>query len=194
MKIIHFFTSNLSKFKELSSIIATNTAFQLIHYNITLPELQGNFDEIVINKCMTAASIIDGPVLVDDAGLVCEAFNGLPGPYTKDVIGKLGLQRFVELLSNYTNKAAKAICTLGYTEGPNKEIKLFTGTVEGNIIPTIQTTYGSCFNAIFQPNGSKLTIAELLLEQENLEQRHNYSHRYKAFMLLKDFLILRNNS
>ena len=187
MKIVNFLTSNRSKFQEVDRILGNSPHIQLLHHQVILPELQAEFDEIVINKCMTAATIIDGPVLVDDAGLSCEALNGLPGPYTKDFILKIGLEGLIQILSLYENKAARAICTLGYTEGPNKAVKLFTGSVEGTIIKPTRMSHGSCFDAIFQPNGANASLADLPLEEKNKS-----THRYKALMLLKDFLTLNN--
>ena len=48
---------------------------------IDLPEYQGEPDEISKKKCLSAAEIIKGPVIIEDTSLGFNAFGGLPGQY-----------------------------------------------------------------------------------------------------------------
>ena len=70
MRTVNFVTSNLSKFEEAKAILDDDTSFKILQSTLELPELQAEFDEVVINKCMTAATVIQGPILVDDTGPV----------------------------------------------------------------------------------------------------------------------------
>ena len=59
-----------------------------------LPELQGlDFDAVVAHKAKTAAEAMGRPCLVDDAGLLLDAYPGFPGPLTGVVVRALGCGR-----------------------------------------------------------------------------------------------------
>lgn len=59
---------------------------------IDLPEYQGESDEIVIKKCEEAARAVQGPVLIEDTCLCFNALGGMPGPYIKWFLEKIGPQ------------------------------------------------------------------------------------------------------
>ena len=48
-----------------------------------LVNMQGEPDEISIEKCRLAAAQVKGPVMVEDTSLGFNALKGLPGPYIK---------------------------------------------------------------------------------------------------------------
>ena len=45
--------------------------------------MQGEPEEISIEKCRLAAAEVKGPVMVEDMSLGFNALKGLPGPYIK---------------------------------------------------------------------------------------------------------------
>lgn len=55
-----------------------------------MAEYQGEPDEVAIQKCKEATTKVDGPVLVEDTCLCFNALGGLPGPYVKWFLKKLG--------------------------------------------------------------------------------------------------------
>jgi len=80
--------------------------------------------------------------------LCFDAFNELPGPYVyaipkilpilatqtnnapprrKWFLQSLGVQQFHKLLAGFENKAAQAVCTFAYCEGPGHEPIVFQG-------------------------------------------------------------------
>ena len=63
---------------------------QVISQDIDLPEYQGEPDDICIQKCKEASKVIKGPVLIEDTCLCFNALGGLPGPYIKWFLKKLG--------------------------------------------------------------------------------------------------------
>ena len=63
---------------------------QVVSQDIDLPEYQGEPDDICIQKCKEASKIIQGPVLIEDTCLCFNALGGLPGPYIKWFLKKLG--------------------------------------------------------------------------------------------------------
>ena len=75
--------------------------FQFISKKIDLPEYQGEPEEITIQKCKEAAKEIQGPVLIEDTCLCFNALGGMPGPYIKwflDKIGPQGMNKSLYLL------------------------------------------------------------------------------------------------
>lgn len=184
MQTINFVTSNLSKLEQVHAILGNDTSLKLVHHSLALPELQASLDEIAINKCITAAAIMGDTVLVEDTALTFNGLNGLPGPYIKTFIQQIGLEGLIRILSNFEDKTATAISTFAYTEGPNQPVKLFTGTMQGKIIkPSSSTPNQTNWQSIFQPEGYNMSYA--MMEQD---QKNKISHRYKALMLLVDYL------
>lgn len=184
MKTINFVTSNLSKLEEVHAILTSYSSFKLVHYSIELPELQASLDEIAIHKCMAAAAAIQNAALIEDTALGFSSLNGLPGPYIKTFIQKIGLKGLIRVLSDYQDKSTTATSTFAYTEGPNQPIKLFTGTMHGKIIESPFSNLSQTnWRSIFQPDGYHINYT--IMDQTT---QNKISHRYKALMLLVDFL------
>lgn len=57
---------------------------------VDLPEYQGEPDEVARSKCQLAASQIKGPVITEDTCLCFNALGGMPGPYIKWFLAKIG--------------------------------------------------------------------------------------------------------
>ncbi|AWN81429.1 non-canonical purine NTP pyrophosphatase [Candidatus Cardinium hertigii] len=189
METIAFVTSNALKLQDVKAILEDNVAFKFIHYDIALPELQASPDEISMNKCVTAATILQGPVVVEDTSLSCPSLNGLPGPYIKTFLAHIGLEGVARLLVSFPDKTAEARSTFAYTAGPNQPVKLFTGSMHGKIIMPHATNgvAGMHWGYIFQPDGHAVCYASL-----DKTKKNKISHRYKALIQLKDYLINNN--
>ena len=94
-------------------------------------ELQSlSFSEALGEKARAAAAMFGRPVLVDDAGLVLEAYGRFPGPLTSTVLGSLGVSGLRRLLEGVSNRAAME-CHLGCWV--NGALRSWTGTVPGYI-------------------------------------------------------------
>jgi len=65
------------------AILGDDFPFTLVSQKIDLPELQGEPEEVVKEKCKLAADIVKGPVMVEDTSLCFNALGGLPGVYIK---------------------------------------------------------------------------------------------------------------
>jgi len=130
-KPIVFVTGNIKKLEEVTAILGKNfpykvcfisykktfatyaafqilpcvfcVMFQVINRKVDLPELQGEMDEISIKKCQEAAKIVQGPVIVEDTCLCFNALKGLPGPYIKWFLEKLGPEGLYKMLSGNFN-------------------------------------------------------------------------------------------
>ncbi len=84
---ITFVTGNANKLKEVVKILSNGSEstqvgkFMITNQNVDLDEIQGTLEEVTIHKAKAAASVVGGPVLVEDTSLCFDALNGLPGPY-----------------------------------------------------------------------------------------------------------------
>ncbi|XP_055929053.1 inosine triphosphate pyrophosphatase-like isoform X1 [Argiope bruennichi] len=182
---IHFVSGNPGKISEAESIMKENN-IKVKYMKFDLPEYQGEPDFISEAKCKCAASIVKGPVITEDTSLAFDALHGLPGPYVKWFLDKLGPDGLYKLLSGFEDKSASAICTLAFSEGSEQTVHLFHGITRGKIVvPKGNKGFG--WDSCFLPEGKDKTYAELTFEEKN-----TISHRRKALLSLKDYLLQRN--
>ena len=64
--------------------------FQIINNDVDLPEYQGDPDEVARAKSELAAKEIKGPLITEDTCLCFNALGGMPGPYIKWFLQKIG--------------------------------------------------------------------------------------------------------
>ncbi|XP_014771708.1 inosine triphosphate pyrophosphatase isoform X2 [Octopus bimaculoides] len=181
MTTITFVTGNANKLKEFIQILGKNFPYKLINENIDIPEYQGESDDISRAKCLEAAKIVKGPVVVEDTSLCFNALGGLPGPYIKWFLDKLKPEGLHHLLHGFEDKSAYALCTLAFSTG-NLEtpVLLFKGQTDGKIVePSGPNDFG--WDPCFQPDGFDQTYAEMPKELKN-----SLSHRGKAVMAFKE--------
>lgn len=180
-KPITFVTGNEKKLEEFVTILGKNFPREVKNMKVDLPEYQGEIDEICVSKCRTAADIIKGPVIIEDTCLCFKAMKGLPGPYIKWFLDKLGPEGLYQMLHGWEDKTAEALCTFAYCAGePEDPVLLFQGRTDGTIVsPRGPRDFG--WDACFQPLGSDKTYAELPKEVKN-----QISHRSKALKKLKE--------
>ena len=112
-----FITGNENKFKEASEIIPN-----LDRKKIDLDEIQGEETEIAKHKVKQAYGIIKGPVFVEDVSLRISSLGGLPGPYVKYFVERLGAKGIYDLVRHKADRSAQAICTVGFFDGENLKI------------------------------------------------------------------------
>ena len=91
---IEYITSNAQKFEEAHHILSD---WELEQVNIDLTEIQGDRFEIINAKAKEALRILNRPLIVEDVSLCCPAIGGLPGPYVKDFLKKIGDKGIYEL-------------------------------------------------------------------------------------------------
>ena len=73
-----------------------------------LDELQGAPEFIASRKAKEATQHCDTAVMIEDVSLCFNAMKGLPGPYIKDFLTKLGREGLVQMLSGFEDKTAFA--------------------------------------------------------------------------------------
>ena len=122
----------------------------------------------------------------DDSGLEIDALNGEPGVYSARYAGKHGdheanINKVLTKLGSATNRKAQFRTVISLVW--NGDEHFFEGTVEGTIRHERAGTKGFGYDPIFQPDGYKVTFAEMSMDEKN-----KISHRAKATEQLITFL------
>jgi inosine triphosphate pyrophosphatase len=179
---IVFVTSNKGKLNEVKAILP---GIKIIGNDLDLPELQGEPEEIVREKLKLAYSSLKKPVIVEDTSLCIEAFSepsglsGLPGPYIKHFLAKMGKEKLSKLTILSGETKARASCIFGYMDKDG--VTLFKGEINGRIVaPKGASGFG--WDSIFQPDGFKETFAEMGADNKN-----KISHRKLALEKMQSF-------
>lgn len=177
-----FVTGNENKLREVRQMMGDGLIIEA--KSIDIPEFQGHALEIAAKKVRTAYEAIKQPVIVEDTGLCFNALGGLPGPYVKWFLEKLGPTGLHKMLLGFDDKSAYAQCIFAFFDGSSMtDPILFDGRCPGTIVePRGPTHFG--WDPIFLPEESNLTYAEM-----ESSAKQAISHRGRAFRQLKDYLL-----
>lgn len=134
--------------------------------------------KVVERKVEDAYSKLRSPVLVDDTGLVLNAWNGLPGALVAWFLGSVGAQGILDMAAGVVDRGATVTTALGYADANG--VRVFTGVLKGRLTTELRGAGGFGYDSIFAPAGSDLTFAEMSSEQKNA-----ISHRRLAVDALR---------
>src|SRR5579875_3449231 len=145
---IFFITGNNDKLREVQALIP-----DVQHIDLDLPEIQ-EVDpyRIIAAKLEGARTCRSGAFLVEDTSLALDGMGGLPGPLAKWFVKAIGAR-------------ATARTIIGYAD-ENGEVRFFEGSLRGRLVPP-RGTHGFDWDAIFQPDGSEKTLAEMSQQEKN---------------------------
>ncbi|CAD7933173.1 unnamed protein product [Amoebophrya sp. A25] len=200
-----------------TSATASTTSKIIRPVKVDLPELQGEPEEISVEKCRAAYNILRKDeskvakdkrliVLTEDTSLCYNALQGLPGPYIKWFLDKLGCDGLVRLLAGWEDKSAYAqtifACvgdvdltdaivpekksSASSASGAEPQCFTFVGRTHGRIVePRGSGNFTKGWDPVFLPEESTegLTYAEMSPEAKNL-----VSHRSRSLAKLHAFL------
>jgi XTP/dITP diphosphohydrolase len=170
-----FITGNRDKVRELEDILGQ----KLETSNLDLPEIQAiDPEEVATYKAQNAYNLLDKPVLVEDTGLAFAEMKGLPGALIKFFL-LLPLKQITGMIKE--NRVATGKTVLAYCD--SNGVRLFAGETKGIIAREPKGEMGFGWDAIFIPDGSTKTFAEM-----NLMEKNAFSMRYKAAEKLRAFL------
>ncbi|MCS7121537.1 MAG: XTP/dITP diphosphatase [Archaeoglobaceae archaeon] len=169
--MIYFVTSNEGKYREVLAI-AKKYGLEFEWMKEKYVEIQGKDLEEIARKSAEILSekMKDKKFFLEDSGLFIEALNGFPGPYSSYVFETIGNEGIIKLMKGVKNRKAYFKAVIAYWDG--KEIRTFTGIVEGEISDEIRGSYGFGFDPIFLYSGR--TFAEMR------EEKNEVSHRRRA--------------
>jgi XTP/dITP diphosphohydrolase len=173
---IAFVTGNKGKLEEVQHALG-QVGVTVTQSDVTPVEVQA--DDLVTvarAKALDAAQTLEGPVLVDDAGLFVNALNGFPGVYAAHALNTIGLDGLLKLLEGVDERRARFECVLALAESPDGPVRTFTGVCPGAIATEPRSGgHGFGFDPVFVPEGHVETFADLPLEKKNA-----LSHRGRA--------------
>jgi XTP/dITP diphosphohydrolase len=192
MKKIIFATMNKGKADEVKHIFH-DLNVQIIsladlNESIEIKETGATFEENALIKAKQVFDRFKLPTIADDSGLVVEQLNGAPGIYSSRYAGKDGNDaannlKLIRELKNYPHPhTAKFVCAAVYYN--DKETYTTEGEIKGRIIDEERGTNGFGYDPLFVPDKYDITSAELEPDIKN-----KISHRYHAFVKLKDRIV-----
>jgi XTP/dITP diphosphohydrolase len=149
-----------------------------------------NISEIARDCATTAFNQCRMPLIVEDAGLFIDAFEGFPGPYSAYVYKTIQNKGILKLMENLQNRKATFCSAIVYYSQETGPL-LFEGKTEGIITNTehkCNNNTGFGFDPIFQPMYDEKTFAEMTMEEKN-----QVSHRAKAINKFAKWFNAQNN-
>lgn len=184
-----FATNNQHKVKEISA--ALTDGLQIITLkdagiDIDIPEPHDTLIANAIEKATVIHQLTQQNCFSEDTGLEVAALHGAPGVRSARYAGdaadhKKNIALLLKNMEGIAERSAQfktVICLI-----LNNEQYFFTGICEGRIIDTEIGTQGFGYDAVFVPNGSNKTFAQM-----DIAEKGQYSHRKKALQQLIDFL------
>ena len=179
---LFFITGNKGKYDELSQFIPGVEMLSIQN----LPEIQSTNPNEVIEAKLVSALALRGKkdmLIVEDTSLSLKALNGFPGPLIKHLLEAVGVEGIYRLCKKLEQCEAVATTVFGMYFPETMDLRFFDGNVQGTICQP-KGSYGFGWDAIFVPDGSHLSFAEMKDEKEKSE----YSMRGIALNKLKTFI------
>jgi len=111
--MLNFVTTNPGKVRE-----ATAYLDDVVQFDFDYPEVQAEeLGTVAAHGAREAYHVADGPVIVDDAGLFIDAFDGFPGPYSSYVEDTVGIERVWRLTEPEPDRSAAFKTVIAYCDG-----------------------------------------------------------------------------
>ena len=113
--MLRFVTTNQGKVREAREYLGADAVEQL---DFDYTEIQADdLATVAAHGAREAYRHAEEPVLVDDAGLFVDAFDGFPGPYSSYVEDTVGVERVWRLTREEEDRAASFKTVLAYCDG-----------------------------------------------------------------------------
>jgi XTP/dITP diphosphohydrolase len=174
--MIYFVTSNKGKFAEARAIFE-----DLVQRDIGYAEIQADtLEEVALYGMREVAARLQGPVMLEDAGLFVEALKGFPGVYSAYVQKTIGNAGILRLMEGQENRKAYFKSVVAYAE-PGMETVMFSGEVHGQIGFEARGKKGFGYDPIFY-------VGDVSLAEMDLENKNQISHRAGSMRALKKWL------
>jgi non-canonical purine NTP pyrophosphatase (RdgB/HAM1 family) len=157
---------------------AGRLGFRLEHVALELAEPQAlDPGEVVEAKARAAYAKLARPVVVEDSGLEVHAWQRFPGALVKWLEKSAGLEALARMLDPFGQRQATATCAVAYFDG--FDLTAARGEALGSIAPAPRGSNGFGWDAVFIPDGSALTFAQM-----SSQEKDRVSHRRRAWEAL----------
>ncbi|HYO16374.1 MAG TPA: non-canonical purine NTP pyrophosphatase [Thermoanaerobaculia bacterium] len=142
---------------------------------LDLPEIQsGDYLDVLRAKADEAWRRLGRALVVEEAGLDLAALNGFPGPLVKWMLQAVAAEGIARTATALGDVRAAARCFLLFKEGDREVVA--EGRTDGTLVLPGRGTHGFGWDPVFQPEGARLTFAELTGAEKDA-----VSHRGKAW-------------
>jgi XTP/dITP diphosphohydrolase len=188
MQSIIFATNNKNKVEEIRSVL--KDGFQIISLkeagiDIDIPEPYETLEENAREKSNTIYVLTGKDCFSEDTGLEVHSLNNEPGVrsarYADDHDFKKNIEKLLQNLGGIENRQAQFRTVISLMLHGNEY--QFEGICTGTITHAESGTDGFGYDAVFIPDGSTKTFAEMTMEEKN-----KFSHRKKATEKFVQFL------
>jgi XTP/dITP diphosphohydrolase len=189
IKQLVFATNNANKVAEIKKILGD--LFEVISLkdagiDIDIPEPYDTLEQNAATKSKTIFELTGKNCFSEDTGLFVDALNGDPGVKSaryagENAINKDNIEKLLTNLNGVEKRNARFRTIISLIL--NGEEKQFKGICEGVILKEPVGEKGFGYDAVFIPEGSTKSFAEMETEEKNM-----YSHRKKAMKKLIEFL------
>ena len=158
-----YLTTNKGKFEEANRIFKEQYDFDIdiMEPGFEILEIQAtNCKDVVAFSVKYACEKLNRPCIKSDSGLYIDALGGLPGPYNHDFDHCIGVDKFLELFKNETNRKARLEDCFAYCE-PGGEPIVFSGGGTGTIAYGARGSLGRWHDKFYIPDDEVMTLSEL---------------------------------
>lgn len=189
-KEIVFATNNSHKLSELRRIAGDSWHILSLDDIGCHDEIEETADTLEGNAIIKARYVKEHygyDCFADDTGLMVDALGGEPGVYSARYAGDnhdsaANMKLLLERMKGVRNRSARFRTVIALALG--SDIKLFEGTVEGEITETPAGCGGFGYDPVFKPLESDRTFAEMDADAKNA-----ISHRGRATAALMKYLL-----
>ena len=173
MEKIVFATNNLHKLEEVRNIVGERMqilSLSDIGCTDDIPETADTIEGNALIKARYIKNKYGYDCFSDDTGLEIKALNNEPGVYSARYAGENGnasknIEKVLSKLKGIKNRKARFRTCIALITG--KEVHLFEGKIEGEIMEERKGFSGFGYDSIFKPVGSDLSFAEMGEEEKN---------------------------
>jgi non-canonical purine NTP pyrophosphatase (RdgB/HAM1 family) len=162
--VLYYVTSNHAKILTMERVLNCD-AVRVVQIKPTRPELRTeSLESISDRKVRPAFSKWTKPTIAMDAGFYIHSLNGFPGSYVNFVLGTIGLDGILKLVSG-NSRHCEFKESLAYLDGELAKPRIFNGCFRGDISENkrgvVQPHHWSELAQVFIPEGQKKTLAEM---------------------------------
>ena len=189
MEKLIFATNNQHKVDEIRIVLGDLFNIETLKdagISIDIPEPHDTLEANAQEKSFTIYKLTNKNCFSEDTGLEVEVLNGEPGVKSARYAGdnrsfEDNIDKLLLKMKDQTNRYAQFRTIISLILNGN-EI-LFEGICKGCIIPARKGLKGFGYDAVFVPDGSIKTFAEM-----DIDEKNKFSHRKKAMVKMINYL------